>query len=281
MGIVTRTNSASISWPDNYGFSKSGSTWALFLWTGLSLMFGVSAQSGEPTTAITGAVEVTIQSGVTVGASLSGVDTVLVTINARGAAIAGFDFTFAYEISEFEIIDALPGSFLDSCRWEYFAVRRNVACAGPCPSGLLKVVALSSMTNSDPNDSQSGLQEGHFPADGSSLVKLLLRRSDTTRGYIQPASWSGALRFFWVDCGDNSLSSMSGNDLYLAREVIDVDSTVLSDIPSDAFPTYGGPLAGCLTASPYNSPKSLTILRNGYVDLFVDESPAAGPDTTD
>ena len=69
--------------------------------------------------------------------------TLLVTIDAQGTDISGFDFTFAYDLSGVEIYDALPGDFLDSCNWEYFIVKRNPRCDGPCPNGLIKVIALA------------------------------------------------------------------------------------------------------------------------------------------
>ncbi|MFQ5606450.1 MAG: hypothetical protein ACE5GA_00780 [Candidatus Zixiibacteriota bacterium] len=193
-------------------------------------------------------------------------DTLLVTIDAGGTAISGFDFTFAYDISGFEIVDALPGSFLDSCNWEYFIVRRDPRCDGPCPGGLVKVIALAEFQKRD----RPGVCNA--PSPGASLIKLVARSSGEAS-----ALPSASLRFFWVDCGDNTISSVSGHELFLGKSVIESDSVSLPLAAEKEFPSYRGPISDCLRKRTVNPPQSKIIFANALLHL---ERETAAPDSS-
>lgn len=185
--------------------------------------------------------------------------TLLVTIDAQGTDISGFDFTFAYDMSSVEIYDAAPGDFLDSCDWEYFMVRRNPRCEGPCPNGLIKVLALAEFQKFDRQQPCSA------PAPGASLVKLLARPTGSAPGLN-----SGSIRFFWIDCGDNSISSVSGGELFISLSA--ADSASNRETEENEFPNYIGPIPDCSSKSTLNPPLRKIHFRNGTLTLM-NESP--------
>ena len=188
--------------------------------------------------------------------------TLLVTIDAQGTDISGFDFTFAYDLSGVEIYDALPGDFLDSCNWEYFIVKRNPRCDGPCPNGLIKIIALAEFRKLERT------KLCNTPAPGASLVKFLVRPTGEA-----PRLAAGPLRFFWIDCGDNTISSVSGNELFISRSVTETDSAFQAPAVETEFPSYGGPIPDCFNKHTVNPPRRKIRFSNGTLTLMF-ENPA-------
>lgn len=184
-------------------------------------------------------------------------ETLSVTIDAQGTDISGFDFTFACDMSGVEIYDAAPGNFLDSCDWEYFIVKRNPRCNGPCPNGLVKVIALAEFRDLDRP------KLCNTPAPGASLVKLLIRPTGDT-----PKLAAGPVRFFWVDCGDNSISSVSGNDLFISNSVSDTESGFPTSADESEFPSYAGPIPDCFNKHTINPPRRKIQFYNGTLTLM-------------
>jgi len=187
------------------------------------------------------------------------VDTISIVCNAQGNGIAGFDFTLAYDHETFDLIDALPGSFLDSCNWEYFMDRDNPKCPGPCPAGLHKIVALARFQNKD------SVSTCFIPPDGAELARLVIRRRPEMRARTFMGVVSEPLRFFWIDCGDNSVSSVSGNDLFLCRVVSDADGAPLPQNIYTQFPNYTGPTGACLDSRRENAPKPVVKFINAVI----------------
>ncbi|MFQ5608104.1 MAG: hypothetical protein ACE5GA_09165 [Candidatus Zixiibacteriota bacterium] len=187
-------------------------------------------------------------------------------VDSRGTEIAAFDFTFAYDRAAFEILDALPGTFPDSCDWEYFTVRHSPACSGPCPSGLIKIVALSEYA-----DSRG--QACHLPEEGASLIKFVIRpRTPESMDFLDLS-----LRFFWIDCGDNSVASVSGNELFLAAATLEPDSIPLPVYGDQGFPNYTGPPSDCFRGRAENAPFAKLNLRNGLLRYTPSESAPVAP----
>lgn len=214
-------------------------------------------------------VSLKIQSATLRGAAGS-LDTIDVTIDSRGTAIGGFDLTFAYDAVGFELVEALPGKFLDSCNWEYFLSRENPACPEPCPSGLLKVISLAETQSND------SVQVCFLPPQDISLVRLVVRRLNVPSRF----KFSESLRFFWIDCGDNSISSVSGNDLFLAKEVSEPGGRLRSDTAYGDYPTYSGPGRECFAGRVVNAPQAKLHLENAVITIEPVDVSVVKPDST-
>jgi len=188
-----------------------------------------------------------------------GIDTISIFCNSRGTGIAGFDLTLAYDHEVFDLLDALPGNFLDSCQWEYFMGRDNPKCPGPCPGGLYKIVALARFQNQD------NATACFVPPGGAEIVKLVIRRRPEMRAGPFMGVVSEPLRFFWIDCGDNSVASVSGNDLFLRHSVSDADGAPLPQNIFTQFPNYTGPPDSCFDSRRENAPKSRLKFINAVI----------------
>lgn len=174
--------------------------------------------------------------------------------------IGGFDFLIAYDNSVLNFVIAEPGELINDGKFEYFTYRYGAYgnCGSGCPSGLLRVVGMRETNN--------GVVNPYHITGPGELVKLTFFVSNdlTFEGSYIP------IRFFWIDCGDNTLSDESGNWLYLGLKVYDFEGNEITD-PIEYG--YSGPAASCFDTVYSsdelfkNAPLGTIIFRNGGIDI--------------
>ena len=147
---------------------------------------------------------------------------------ASPRGFGGFDFLIAFEEPPLTLITATPGALLDSCGWEYFTYRSGAQgnCNGPCPSGFVRLVAIAEMNNGDVHPSC-------FLSGQSGTLATLTFAIASDRAY---ACIDFPISFYWTECGENVVSSVTGDTLYLDRKVFEFSNQ--SDITGQ--PGYGG-----------------------------------------
>lgn len=186
----------------------------------------------------------------------------------------GFDFLIAYDASVLSFQNAIRGDLYPrevndyGCDWEYFTYRygANGNCGNACPSGLLRVVGIAETNNGAANPNFDCALPTEY-----TLFSLDFLVSDNRTYECQYAP----VRFFWMDCGDNTISfhPVTAADDYSQVLAIgdnvwdyafDEDGNFLGDdpawisaghapLPYDAeWPTYAGPLANCDTDDDTN-----------------------------
>ena len=177
--------------------------------------------------------------------------------------MGGFDFLIYYDPTALTFQGAVPGQLLVDCGWEYFTYRQGPdgnCGANACPSGFLRIVAMAE-TNNGPNHPIC------FSGTAGQLVSIeFMVTSDYTFNCMYvPIRWT------WYDCGDNSISSKSGDTLFISRHVYDYDiATPVEDLGA-SFPTFFGAPAVCDT---YDKafPLRLIDFQNGGVDIICVDS---------
>jgi type IX secretion system substrate protein len=177
--------------------------------------------------------------------------------------MGGFDFLIYYDYTALTFQSAVPGQLLVDCGWEYFTYRQGPdGNCGPnaCPSGFLRIVALAE-TNNGAN------HPACFSGAAGQLVSLefMVTNDYTFNCMYVPIRWT------WYDCGDNTISSKSGDTLFISRHVYDYDNTTPVEDLGAAFPTYFGAPAVCDT---YDKafPLRLVDFQNGGVDIICVDS---------
>jgi hypothetical protein len=147
------------------------------------------------------------------------------------ASVRGFGgivFLIAYEASALTFQEATPGVLIDSCGWEYFTYRAGSQgnCGGPCPSGLVRLMAIAESNNANVHPSC------FFSGTSGTLatLKFLISNDPIYNGVFVPIS------FYWLDCSDNSFASTNGDTMYFSHRVYDFPSG--NDITGQ--PGYGG-----------------------------------------
>jgi hypothetical protein len=184
--------------------------------------------------------------------------------------LGAFDLLIAYDNSALSLQGVTPGALYTDCKWEYFTYRfgANGNCSGGCPSGLVRVVGMAE-TNNGANHpvcfNPPTIPEVMF------TMTFLVSNNRTFECQYVP------IRFFWIDCGDNTLSSIDGNWLIIEKSVYDYhDQLVPIDPLLATFPGYAGvPIGACydpnLPAGKHN-PKRDIDFYDGGIDIVCAES---------
>jgi hypothetical protein len=175
--------------------------------------------------------------------------------------MGGFDFLISYDVTVLTLSSVDPGALLTTCGWEYFTYRfgANGNCGGVCPSGLVRIVAMAE-TNNGPyhptcfnNASGSQLAVMHF----------LVNNNRTMDCQFAPIS------FYWLDCGDNTISSKYGDTLFLADKVYFFDGTATPAFTG--YPSNYGTSSDCLFGDKVKPLRAIDF-RHGGVDVICSDS---------
>jgi len=125
---------------------------------------------------------------------------------ADGYALGGLDLLLCYDQTGLSFLGAEAVGNLAA--WEYFTWRHSPGsnCEGGCPTGYLRVVAIADLDNGPANHPD----DAEFLLDGEIIALSFLVTSD--RNFIGSCLLVG---FCTLNCGDNALSSRSGDTTFL------------------------------------------------------------------
>jgi hypothetical protein len=198
-----------------------------------------------------------------------------VCINKGSELMGGFDFLIGYDASALAFTEAALGDWLIACHWEYFTYRYNWNgnCGNACPTGLLRVVGMAE-TNNGPNHPDWGCLAQFEPGVdcyecGTPIVVLTFFVSNDRTLECQFAP----VRFYWMDCGDNTISVASGDTLAMNRYIYDIGSCQYLEIQDYefGFPGYYGAPDWCLEGDKVN-PVRFIDFCNGGIDIICADS---------
>ncbi|RME25909.1 MAG: T9SS C-terminal target domain-containing protein, partial [Candidatus Zixiibacteriota bacterium] len=157
--------------------------------------------------------------------------------------VAGFDLLISYDNSALSLQGVDQGAFLDAAGWEYFQYRFGPFgnCGNGCPSGMVRIVALAEIN--DGNNSPKLHVNSDVTPDGLATMNFLVSNDRTLECQFVP------IKFYWLDCGDNAFSSVSGDSLFVSRRVYDYNGSTYTriDDPAASFPGIAGIGDSCLT----------------------------------
>ncbi|MBK7141750.1 MAG: T9SS type A sorting domain-containing protein [bacterium] len=188
--------------------------------------------------------------------------------------IGGFDLLIKYDNSALTLSEVLPGGFITDCGWEYFTYRfgANGNCAGGCPSGLVRIVSIAETNN---GNNHPDCFTNYPPPPGIDSViaslKFLVTNDRTLECQYTP------VEFFWIDCGDNGLSSVDGDSLLISRYVYGYGGGDpyfhIEETAGIEFPTTQGAQEECDLFTP-GKPSTWRVIDffNGGVDIVCADS---------
>jgi len=187
-------------------------------------------------------------------------DTLSISLNSFGYPMAGFDLKFAVENPLIDIVEVLPGEIYDSCRWEYFDARQvNTAGKETYPPIVWHVVALANLI-----PDTVGPLCFSFNREAS-LIKLVV----SSEHVAQAPDTVVPIFFFWEDCSDNTIASVSGDTLAMSAKVIDFNN-VEHPRGQGLFPCRSGAPKDCINPRARNKPQRLIEFHNGGVEFKLD-----------
>jgi hypothetical protein len=193
--------------------------------------------------------------------------------------IAGFDFLIQYDPTALSFMYAEEGEFFLDCKWEYFTYRYGPYgnCGNGCPSGIVRIVGIAETNNGAVhpdcfvNDGVADPGPGSSTATQLALMHFLVSSDFNLECQLVP------IRFIWYDCGDNTLSSVSGDTLMISRWVFDyvgdegMDTYMQIDEEHD-FPSIYGANASCDVYTEKGEPVEFVDFWNGGVDIICKDS---------
>jgi hypothetical protein len=177
--------------------------------------------------------------------------------------VGGYDLLLAYDASALQFLTAEKGALLTEFGWEYFTYRYGPTgnCGNACPSGMIRLVGMAETNN--------GAHHPDTIDHPGELAVLTFRVTTDATSECQYAPIS----FYWFDCGDNSLSDVTGRFLYVGDSVNFFEGAM---IPEDSY------LFGFDGAEPIcwdttmidkqpgyvkNYPLRTLLFRNGGIDI--------------
>jgi hypothetical protein len=200
---------------------------------------------------------------------------VCITFEAGSNTVGGFDFLIDYDNSVMSFVGATEGSVygVDGYEWEYFTYRYgpNGNCSGGCPSGKLRVVGIAE-TN-DGAHHPTSVQV--LPGDTFACLDFLISNDRTYECQFAPIRWC------WVDCGDNVLSSGEGDTLYISANVYDFANSDPDNLLNgranitggdQSFPTLTGAPDVCDVRTEKGSPERFVDFKNGGIMIVCADS---------
>jgi hypothetical protein len=173
--------------------------------------------------------------------------------------MGGYDFLIDYDVSALTFMSAVEGQMLTDCGWEYFTYRRGASACnlGACPSGKIRLTAFAETNNGANNHPFCFIGTPGHLATMNFLV---------TDNYLLECQYV-PIRWVWYDCGDNGISSKTGDTLFISRHVFDIDGDPIEqDLP---FPSLFGANSTCDTSGGPDKPEPLRLIDfyNGGVDI--------------
>lgn len=158
---------------------------------------------------------------------------------APDQTFGGFDLLVAYDFSILKLLDVLQGQLLTDCEWEYFNYSTGPFDCGDmpfpydCNGGLVRIVAVA--------DLAGGIDPTCYAETPGELFRLsfLTTVNDQFLDNLAP------IRFFWLDCGDNMFSDLTGDTLFVSDRVYD-NGFDFTD-PTAGLPTWFGLPDSCIS----------------------------------
>lgn len=198
-----------------------------------------------------------------------------VSINLANSSnpMGGFDFLIGYDASALLFNTAQLGDDLGpgGCGWEYFTFRYGAQgnCGGVCPSGLLRLVAIADANNGANHPDCFNI------ASGGELAKL---KFYVTNDHTYECQYV-PIQFAWMDCGDNGISNVRGDTLWISSKVFAFENTdpmtdtrfEITDSSCHFAISYGGACVDCNVSAKY-APERFVYFWNGGVDIVCADS---------
>jgi hypothetical protein len=152
--------------------------------------------------------------------------TVNITLDQGKIPIGGFDLLINYDVSAFTFVQATLGSAIN--KWEYFTYRLGPFgnCGTGCPSGLVRLVAIADMNNGAAHPPSSQLK----PTGVVAVLTFRVTQNSGFAGLVYPVG------FYWIDCGDNGVSTVSGDTLLIDKIIYNPDAVLWDENDEINYP---------------------------------------------
>jgi hypothetical protein len=201
---------------------------------------------------------------------------VSITIEKGRYDMGGFDLLLSYDATALTVLEANPGQLLVDCGWEHFTYRFGSTCneCTNCPTGMLRLIALAETMNGPNHPSCYGPPDVD-PYEIAVITFMVTNNRLFECQYVP-------IRFFWCDCGDNTISNINGDSLFLDSKIYDFEGNMLWDeddddeFPEDERIPYLGAPDFCLIGDKVTPTRCLEFIEGGIDIVCADSIDARG-----
>lgn len=180
------------------------------------------------------------------------IDTVDIGIETSGKPIGGVDIKIGFDSPALEILEIIPGEIPDSCRWKFFNSRDiSFKTSGDAPIGVWQILAMAEFGG-------DSFRPVCYGFDRNASIAKLVIHVDSSQIDLETDSIL-TIFFYWQDCGDNTVTNISGDSLYLS-----LNSTNEKDTPR-VLPSRIGAPASCINPRAQNKPVRGVSFESGGV----------------
>ena len=191
-----------------------------------------------------------------------------VSIEASQGPLGAFNFLIAYDPTalNFSGVETDGSVLFEDCEWEYLQYRLGPFgnCVGSCPTGMVRIVGFAETNNGGAHPIA-----GCDPTGTMFSLRFLVSNDRTLECQFAP------IRFYWFECGDNTLANEAGDTLSISRAVYDYQgfnpqNPYSDDIsPAIGFPSFQGHPDLCVTSGGAGKPSPVRDIEfyNGGVDI--------------
>lgn len=166
--------------------------------------------------------------------------------------LGGLNFLFHHH-EALTLVDVQPGFILNECGWEYLTYNTTF-------TGATQIIALADIANG------ANYPDCYAAFSGVLLtLSMAISNDPAIEGLQLPITW------WWYECGDNTLSSMTGGTLYYSDRVFDAYGY---DITLDTtFPNLRGAPESCLSGDTSTARRAVDFYNGGVAIQRVDNEP--------
>lgn len=191
------------------------------------------------------------------------------------SSLGGFDLKLMVAGSQLEIVGILPGRLIDTCRWEFFNARELMVVLDD-PDSEQPAWQITALPELIPDSIKPACYGGFTPMSLCRIIVYSIQLNLALADTGQPLK-EAAIRFVWEDCGDNTISSFSGKNLWLSWQAAGSDSTVAEA----GFPNRSGASNSCLTPRNSDRVKRLVRFKPGMIIIQRDRADSLSADSSD
>ena len=182
------------------------------------------------------------------------IDTVDISIESSGKPIGGVDIKIGFDSPALEIIEIIPGEIPDSCGWKFFNTRDvSFNSSAETPIGVWQILAMAEFGG----DTVSAVCYGF---DRKASIAKLVIHVDSSKLDLETDSIL-QIFFYWEDCGDNTVTNISGDSLYLSLISANEKDTLR------VLPSRIGAPASCINPKAQNKPVRGVEFQSGGVRI--------------
>jgi hypothetical protein len=204
------------------------------------------------------------------------VDIFMLDDGYKNYPMGGFDFLIKYDASALILNTVDPGAFILDAGWEYFTYRYGESgnCgSNACPSGIVRIVSIADMNNGANHPDYYTNDPAFDISNQLAVMRFLVTDDRTLECQYVPIRW------IWYDCGDNAISSVTGDSLFISRYIWEFegdfgDPTSSIHNPAYAFPSLFGANSSCDVSGGVDKPEPLRFVDfiNGGIDIVCADS---------